>query len=136
MATVNAGEPYTEPSAPTTITYNGNEITALEAGQTATLTCAGKIAITDIVIDFGAVGNITYNGEETAVDAGKTATLACNGKKMVTDVVVSNVSALEQLATPTITLDGDTLTVTDTSGIATEFAILVDGVEMATVGVN
>jgi len=42
----------------------------------------------------------------------------------------------ETLAAPTIGLDGDTLSITDESGLATEFAILVDGVEKTTVEVN
>lgn len=76
-------------STPTTITYNGNEIASLEAGQTATLPCNGEIMTSDVVIAFGANGTITYNGTETAVSAGHTATLSCEGKKMSGDVVVA-----------------------------------------------
>jgi hypothetical protein len=75
-------------STPTTITYNGTE-TTIETGQTATLACNGKKALTDVVVVFGADGSITYNGTETAVSAGQTATMVCAGKKMLTDVVVA-----------------------------------------------
>lgn len=75
-------------STPTTITYNGTDA-SVEVGQTATLACNGKKALTDIVIVFGADGSITYNGTETAVSTGQTATLACAGKKMLTDVVIT-----------------------------------------------
>lgn len=70
------------------ITYNGKSAT-LTNGQTATLHCAGKKAVADIVAAFDSNGRITYNGKETAVEAGKTATLACAGKKMKTDVVIT-----------------------------------------------
>ena len=75
-------------SNPTTITYNGTEA-SIEAGQTATMACNGKKALTDITVVFGSAGTITYNGTETAVSAGQTATMACAGKKMLTDVVVA-----------------------------------------------
>lgn len=76
-------------AASTTITYNGNEIASLEAGKTATLACAGKKAVTDIVVAFGSGGSITYDGTTTDVEAGKTANLLCSGKKFATDVVVA-----------------------------------------------
>lgn len=41
--------------------------------------------------------------------------------------------AVEQLATPTISLNGDILTITTTDERTEEFVIFVDGVEMATV---
>lgn len=75
-------------STPTTITCNGVD-TELTEGQTATLKCANKKAVSDIVVAFGSAGTITYNGNETAVEKGKTATLQCNGKKMETDVVIA-----------------------------------------------
>ena len=79
------------------ITYNGTE-TTIEAGQTATLACNGKKALTDVVVVFGADGSITYNGTETAVSAGQTATMACAGKKMLTDVVIAVKSAEDELS--------------------------------------
>lgn len=75
-------------TTPTEITYNG-ATTSLEAGQTATLSCAEKKAVTDIVVAFASSGTITYNGTETSVEAGQTATMECEGKKMLSDVVVS-----------------------------------------------
>ena len=70
------------------ITYNGRTIATFEEGQTATLVCAGKMAVSNIVVVFESVGRIIYNNMTTEVDAGKTATLFCAGKKMLTDVVV------------------------------------------------
>lgn len=75
-------------STPTTITCNGVD-TELNEGQTATLKCANKKAVSDIVVAFGSAGTITYNGTQTSVESGKTATLQCNGKKMETDVVIA-----------------------------------------------
>lgn len=75
----------------TEITYNGLAIAALEEGQKATLNCAEKLAVSDIVVAFATTGSIAYNGTEMSVTAGKTATLVCSGKKMKTDVVISTV---------------------------------------------
>ena len=75
-------------ATPTTITCNGTD-TELNEGQTATLKCANKKAVSDIVVAFGVAGTITYNGTETAIESGKTATLECDGKKMATDVVIA-----------------------------------------------
>lgn len=72
---------------PTEITYNG-ATTSVEVGQTTTLSCAEKKAVTDIVAVFGSAGTITYNGAETSVEAGQTATMECEDKKMLTDVVI------------------------------------------------
>lgn len=71
-----------------TVTYNGTE-TTLEAGQTATLACAGKKALGNIVVAFDGAGSITYNMSATEVEAGKTATLQCAGKKMTSDVYIT-----------------------------------------------
>lgn len=43
------------------------------------------------------------------------------------------VTTIRQLVAPVISLDGDTLTITDESGLAEEFEILVDGEVKATV---
>lgn len=75
--------------APTSITYNGTEIASLESGQTATLSCNGKLMQGDVVIAFGSDGTITYDGTVTNVSAGKTATLSCSGKVMNGDIVIS-----------------------------------------------
>ena len=69
------------------VNYNG-AITYFEAGQTATLACAGKRMLSDVAVVFGAAGVVHYNGAETAVGEGQTATLLCNGKRMLTDVVI------------------------------------------------
>lgn len=71
------------------IQYNGQTIAYLVAGQKATLLCAGKKALTDIVVEFETDGNILYNSIQTDAAAGKTATLKCAGEKMLTDVVVT-----------------------------------------------
>lgn len=115
------------------ITYNGNTIAALASGQTATLACKDKIMASDVLIT--GTCSVEYNGVVIAeLAAGQTATLACKDKIMATNVVVTVAeSALEPLPTPSITLDGDTLSITDESGLAEEFVILVDGVETATV---
>lgn len=121
--TTNATQIEETPIA-TTITYNDSTLTTLEAGQGATLACNGKKAKSNIVISFVSAGTITYNGVDTSVEAGKTATLECSGKKMISDVVVR---MAEALSAPTISLDGDTLSIYDESGLATSFDILVDG---------
>ncbi len=78
-----------EPEASkTTITYNGNEIASLEAGQTAIFP-EGKKATGDVSIVFASNGSITYKGVTTEVEKGKTANLFCNGKKFGSDVVIS-----------------------------------------------
>lgn len=95
------------------ITYNGSTIAALGAGQTATLACAGKLAVSDIVVSFDTNGSITFNGVTLKMPAGKTATLACAGKEMPTDVVVATVT-LEK-GVRLLTADG--YAVTDLNGI-------------------
>ena len=79
-----------ETGEPTTITYNGATIhTTEDLTKPVTLSCGGKKAVTDIVMNIGNSAIITYNGKTTAVEGGKTATLQCAGKKMLTDVNVS-----------------------------------------------
>lgn len=81
----------------TDIYFEGTEVVpveseiigSLEGGQTATLACAGKKAVGNIVVAFDGVGSITYNGSTTEVESGKTATLQCAGKKMTGDVYVT-----------------------------------------------
>ncbi len=46
----------------------------------------------------------------------------------VGDRVIRRLGALQKLAAPTISIDGDRLTITDESGLAESFDILVDGV--------
>lgn len=73
----------------TTITYNGTELASLEEGQTATFSCEGTKAKTNVSILFGSKGSITYKGVITEIEAGKTANLLCADKKFGTDVVVA-----------------------------------------------
>ena len=59
-----------------------------------------------------------------------------NGKEIlvfnvICDAIVPDKPKLEP---PTISLEGDILTIIDTSGVAEKFDILVDGVVNATVG--
>ena len=95
------------------ITYNGRTIATFEEGQTATLVCAGKMAVSNIVVVFESVGRIIYNNMTTEVDAGKTATLFCAGKKMLTDVVVET----GMLAKGVRLVTSDGYTITDTNGL-------------------
>lgn len=39
-----------EPTVPVPVTYNGGTITTVGSGETKTLNCAGKVAVTDIVV--------------------------------------------------------------------------------------
>ena len=83
-------DPTEKPSIPEgVITYNGIDIKHILPGQTATLECAGKLALGDIVIAFMADGSVTCGQTVTQVAAGKTATLSCGGKKMMFDVVIT-----------------------------------------------
>lgn len=57
----------------------------------------------------------------------------CNGKRHL--LKTARVGGEETLTAPTISIDGDTLTIQITDKRAKTLAIFVDGVEMATVGV-
>jgi hypothetical protein len=74
----------------TTIEYDSKCIATLDNGQTATLKCAGKKAVTDIIVPISGKGTITYNGVETAIESSKVAYLSCAGKKLLTDVIVKS----------------------------------------------
>ena len=77
------------------------------------------------------IAQIKYNGSIIAtVSFGQTVALNCAGQNMAGKV---EVTLLEQIPTPSITLDGNNLNISDESGLATEFVILVDGLEKATV---
>lgn len=84
-------------TAKTLITYNGNEIATLEAGQTAIFP-EGKKATDEVTITFGANGSITYKGVTTEVEKGKTARLLFKGKKFGSDVVIALEEAEEEEA--------------------------------------
>lgn len=128
----SAAEPYTEPVLPpATITYNGNVLAELEEGQTAVFP-QGVKAKTDVAIVFGAKGSITYNGNTVEVEKGKTANLLCGGKKFATEVVIVT-SALPSLDAPTISLNGDILTITGMVKNAKRYGIYVDGVKQKSV---
>lgn len=62
------------------------------------------------------------------IPEGKVKSVSTNGA-----VLWQSKTQAEQLTAPTISLDGDTLTMTATDERTEEFAIFVDGVEMATV---
>lgn len=73
------------------INYNGNILAELEQGQTATLDCKGRKAVTAISVVFGSYGGyIIHNGKTDVVHDLKTATLLCSDKKMLTNVVIHN----------------------------------------------
>ena len=74
-------------ATPSTITYNDTE-TSVEALQTATMHCAGKKAITDIVVNSIHPLWVTYNGQRVGVSGKKISTLNCGGKKMLSNVAV------------------------------------------------
>lgn len=54
----------------------------------------------------------------------------------VGDVKITIIGKQISLSAPTITLDTDTLTITDTSGLATSYDILVDGVVQTTISLT
>lgn len=115
------------------IKYNGNTIASVESEKNATIPCKGKKMSSDIVIT-GAC-EIVYKRETIAtVTDGQTATIKCNGKIMQDDITIM-ASEMQTLTAPTISLDGNTLTMTATDDKTQEFIIFVDGVETATVGV-
>lgn len=105
------------PETPTeaiSITYGGETIATLEAGQTATFICEGEKMASDIVVEFDTAGTITYNGNKTAVQAGQTATLVCDGKKAVTDIVIMAIASEEPTYESNFTLaDGSVLITAD-----------------------
>ena len=75
---------------------------------------------------------IMYNNELIAtIDEGQKATICCNNKKMEGDLILSIIG--EALSAPTISLEGDILTMTATDDNTEQFVIFVDGMEKATV---
>lgn len=76
--------------------------------------------------------NTSFGGDltlEDILELGKQITL------LTTELATmwKKISAVLQVPTPTITLDGDTLTITDDSGIATTFDILINGTVRETI---
>lgn len=130
-ATSVDGEIITTPTH-TTISYNGIELASLEEGQTANFDCNGKKAVGAVSILFGSKGSITYKGVTTEIEAGKTANLKCAGKKFGSDVVIVT-SAIPSLDAPTISLNGNILTITGMVKNAQRYGIYIDGVKQATV---
>ncbi len=112
-----------------TIRYNGKQLISLDSDAgVVTLTCAGKKALTNIEIVSEHGATVTYNGEE--ISGGNAFALACAGKKMLTnvDVTVKVAEYSRQLAAPTISLSGTTLTMKDNSGgLATAYKIYNNG---------
>lgn len=122
------------------ITYNGNVIASLSAGQTVTLECAGQKMVGDIVIAFNLAGSITYNGVQTAINAGKVVTLGCAGQTMASNLIVTAAtdesggddtggSGSGDCVSPTIAVStivgGHKVTITDVNG--TRFFDVMDG---------
>lgn len=73
---------------------------------------------------------ISYkNSVISSLSEGESIALHLNGQKLTEDLIVRAVSDGEtpKLSAPTISLNGDILTITDNSGLATSFDILVDG---------
>jgi hypothetical protein len=76
---------------------------------------------------------VTYNGNKIAdVPMGARVTIHTEGKQMEDDIVIEVVNSTLALDSPTISLDGNILTITDESGLAEEFDIIVDGEVKAT----
>jgi hypothetical protein len=78
-----------EEPATTTITYNGNEIASLEAGQTATIKTAECEVEHDIIITPAFPINIAYGDIIATAEAGQTATIKCANTEVDFDIVVS-----------------------------------------------
>ena len=72
----------------TAITYNG-ATAEMKNGQTATIKCEGKKAVTDIVIVPEFSVEIAYGDIINEAHKGQTATLKCAGKKMKHDIIIS-----------------------------------------------
>lgn len=118
------------------IEYNGSSVATIGAGQMATLSCRGKLMEGDVVISSPESESceVTYKGNKIAnVPMGARVTIHTEGEQMEDDVVIEVVNSILALDSPTISLVGDILTTTDTSGLAEEFDILVDGVVKATI---
>jgi len=118
------------------IEYNGSSIATIGAGQRATLSCRGKLMEGDVVISSPESDSceVTYKGNKIAdVPMGARVTIHTKGKQMEDDIVIEVVNSIPALDSPTISLEGDILTITDESGLAEEFDILVDGEVKATV---
>lgn len=77
-----------EPTA-TLITYNGETIATLEAGQTATIKTAETEVEHDIVITPVFPINIAYGDIIATAEAGQTATIKCANTEADFDIVVS-----------------------------------------------
>lgn len=80
-----------EPTTPTVITYNGNEIATLEAGQTATIKTAETEVDHDIVITPAFPIEIAYGdiGIIGTAEAGQTAIIKTANTEIDHDIVVS-----------------------------------------------
>lgn len=121
----------TNPAA-ASIQYSGATIVSLFPGQTATLKCGGLDMESDVVVEVKEQKepvmqtlevNLTEPGIfEFTPDAGYDGIIK----------VVIGVDA-PQLTAPTISIDGDTLTIEATAENTESFAIFVDGIEVATV---
>lgn len=109
------------------IKYNGRTIAELNDGQSVKLKCKDLLMEDDLSIS-GAT-EVTYNGTTIAtLTEGQSAILKCKDKQMLDDIMGVALETTPQLATPEISLDGTTLNIYDTEGLATSYDILVDGV--------
>lgn len=92
------------------ITYNDATV-EMKSGQTATINCAGEIALTDIVITPEFSVKIAYGDIINEAHNGQTATLKCAGKKMKHDIVISTQSLASSIVgTWEFNADASTLT--------------------------
>lgn len=96
--TKNAHPYGTEEITATVITYN-DTTAEMQNGQTATIKCEGKKAVTDIVIVPKFSVEIAYGDIINEAHNGQTATLKCAGKKMKHDVVLSTLEVDELAGT-------------------------------------
>lgn len=78
-----------EPTTATVITYNGDTIATLEAGQTATIKTAETEVEHDIVITPVFSIEIAYGDSIATAEAGQTATIKCANTEADFDIVVS-----------------------------------------------
>lgn len=65
------------------------------------------------------------------VEDGQKLVFRCDKDKAKSDIVIETIGEREKLSAPSLAIDGDTLTITDTSGVAEQFIIYSNGKEIA-----
>ena len=65
------------------------------------------------------------------VEDGQRLVLGCDQGRAKSDIVIETIGEREKLSVPSLAIDGDTLTITDTSGVAEMFIIYSNGKEIS-----